>query len=129
VHASHSTDIGQKTIGRNDLRPNEKRTRLMSSPETRKRFLYAFGALIVLAVIFQLFLRYQYVHTVGYSITRIDRLTGASCELPCAPAISNQSTPNPWDAVGRPTPTGAVDALIQKARSSPPADPYQFKKP
>lgn len=40
------------------------------------------GAILVLLV-FQFYLRYQYVHTVGARITRIDRVTGQSCELPC----------------------------------------------
>jgi Pentapeptide repeats (8 copies) len=36
-------------------------------------------ALVAAAVIFQLFLRYQYIHTVGQSVERVDRLTGQSC--------------------------------------------------
>jgi hypothetical protein len=41
--------------------------------------LIAIGA----AIIFQLFFRYSYIHTVGVRVVRVDRLTGTSCELPC----------------------------------------------
>ena len=39
--------------------------------------------LVVGGVIFQVFLRYTYVHTVGESVVRIDRATGESCVMPC----------------------------------------------
>jgi len=38
---------------------------------------------IVAALSFQFFFRYTYIHTIGANVTRIDRLTGASCDLPC----------------------------------------------
>lgn len=88
-----------------------------------KRGLYLVGGLIGLAVIFQLFLRYQYIHTYGRNITRIDRLTRQSCELPCRPVTF---TP----AAAAPVATDALDALAEKRKSSPtPDDPYHFKTP
>ena len=43
-----------------------------------------FSALIVIAVIFQLFFRYQYI-TVGQGAAwRVDRLTNTICLMPCA---------------------------------------------
>lgn len=56
-----------------------------------KRLAYAIAGLLVAAVIFQLFLRYQYIAANDGGIARIDRLTGASCYLPCKP------TPTPGD--------------------------------
>jgi hypothetical protein len=41
-------------------------------------------AILVFAAIFQLFFRYEYMHTTGNLVVRVDRLTGASCYLPCA---------------------------------------------
>lgn len=43
---------------------------------------YVFGGLVVLALVFQFFFRYQYVH-VGTRIMRIDRLSSGSCYMPC----------------------------------------------
>lgn len=39
--------------------------------------------LVVGGVIFQVLLRYTYVHTVGDNVVRIDRATGESCTMPC----------------------------------------------
>ena len=50
------------------------------------------------AVLFQLFLRYEYIST-GYWVMRVDRLTGTSCEMPCP-----QATVSPLTAM-LPTPT------------------------
>ncbi len=63
-----------------------------------RRFAWAAGGLgIALAVLaaFQLFLRYEYVSG-GDRVTRIDRLTGASCQLPCTPAPPTPK-PTPFD--------------------------------
>ena len=39
---------------------------------------------VVLAgIVFQVFLRYTYVHTVGNTVVRVDRVSGESCALPC----------------------------------------------
>jgi hypothetical protein len=46
-----------------------------------KRGLYIVGGLIAVAVIFQLFFRYQYIHQLDLLVLRIDRLTGQSCVL------------------------------------------------
>jgi hypothetical protein len=43
-------------------------------------------AAVLVAVLFQLSFRYSYVHTIGTQVARIDRLTGASCVMPCASA-------------------------------------------
>lgn len=40
--------------------------------------------LVVLGgIVFQVFLRYTYVHTVGNTVVRVDRVSGESCALPC----------------------------------------------
>jgi hypothetical protein len=41
---------------------------------------YALATLVALWVLFQVFFRYQYVSAANF-VWRIDRLTGASCEL------------------------------------------------
>lgn len=61
-----------------------------------RKILLALGALLAAIVLFQCFLRYQYVGA-GARVTRIDRLTGASCILPCARAVP-ASTETPGDA-------------------------------
>lgn len=43
------------------------------------------SGVIALALLFQLFFRYQYIHTVGNAVMRVDRVTGATCYLPCLP--------------------------------------------
>jgi hypothetical protein len=53
------------------------------------------GALIVVAAAFQLFFRYQYIGS-GLAVMRVDRVTGASCVMPCRPApASSPSPPSP----------------------------------
>jgi hypothetical protein len=52
--------------------------------------------LIVLAIIFQLFLRYQYVQGGPAHVRRIDRLTGTSRFSPCLPPIYARP-PSPRD--------------------------------
>lgn len=91
-----------------------------------KYLLYSVGGLILVAAMFQLFLRYQYIHTVGVRITRIDRLTGSSCELPCkpvafTPASANTVVPDS-PPIPRPTRTSAVDALLHDSRVVPCSD-------
>ncbi len=39
--------------------------------------------LVLGGVVFQVFLRYTFVHTVGNTVVRIDRVSGESCVLPC----------------------------------------------
>ena len=41
-------------------------------------------ALVLAGAAFQLFLRYQYVHTGANGVVRIDRVSGDSCTLPCS---------------------------------------------
>lgn len=69
-----------------------------------KRLLYAIGGIVLLAVIFQLFFRQQYIVTSRYTI-RVDRITGASCFMPCLPT----ATPVP------PTPTPSDEEFEQNA--------------
>jgi hypothetical protein len=58
-------------------------------PETKAKsnkldFALVLLLLVVLGgVVFQLFLRYAYVHTAGNTVVRIDRISGDSCVLPC----------------------------------------------
>ena len=49
----------------------------------QQRIVQILLVLVALAVVFQLFLRYQYIHTSGADIVRVDRLTGQSCDMPC----------------------------------------------
>ena len=52
--------------------------------------------LVLMALVgFQVFLRYQYVQA-GDHVTRIDRVTGASCQLPCTPPPPTPA-PTPFD--------------------------------
>jgi len=51
-----------------------------------KRALYILGGLLIVAVVFQLFFRYQYLKS-GYEWYRVDRLTGQTCTMPCPPLI------------------------------------------
>jgi hypothetical protein len=67
---------------------------------------YGAAGLALVAAVFQFFFRYEYIHTAGVRITRIDRVTGQSCQLPCAPA-----TP-------RPTPIPSYDDLLREARAN-----------
>src|ERR1700685_1432379 len=67
----------------------------------REHVLLYSGALVCALVTMQLFFRYQYVEYRD-DITRIDRLTGSSCRMPCTP-------PPPSTATPMPTPTFAKD--------------------
>ena len=53
----------------------------------RSQLLWAAFAILALVVLVQLF-RYDYVHTTGQIVMRVDRLTGASCSMPCQPIES-----------------------------------------
>ena len=52
------------------------------------------GALIVVAAGFQLFFRYAYIGS-GPIVIRIDRVTGASCFMPCRPTPAPSPSPAP----------------------------------
>jgi hypothetical protein len=54
---------------------------------------FSIGGLLIAAVLFQVFLHYEYIHLAGGSVMRIDRLTGTSCYMPCTP----KPTPSPFD--------------------------------
>ncbi len=62
----------------------------------RKPAWFAAGAVFTVLV-FQLFFRFDYVHVAGARVMRIDRLSGASCDIPCIPAP--RPTPTPFDRV------------------------------
>jgi hypothetical protein len=75
------------------------------------RFIAVFATALVLIAIFQLFFRYQYIEqylklgeSSGTRITRIDRLTGASCVMPCTYAPA-RTTPAPATTNPEPTAT------------------------
>lgn len=72
-----------------------------------KRILYGLGAVIVVAAIFQLFFRYEYVPQSVATVWRVDRLTGATCRLPCS-TKSDVIDPDR-------TPAPTADDLNQKA--------------
>ncbi len=85
-------------------------------------------ALLILALgAFQLFLRYQYVHTTGTKVVRIDRVTGQSCVLPCQNADGGAY--GPYYAAYAPAPTPrpekachAADVVRVVAQFAPPAE-------
>jgi hypothetical protein len=60
--------------------------------------LLALGAVLAAAVLFHWFFRYQYVEA-GTRVMRIDRLTGASCLMPCHRLITALTTPSPGSEV------------------------------
>jgi len=57
---------------------------------------YVVGALVAVGFVFQLFFRYEYVHQSSGFTYRIDRLTQASCVMPCIPAPPTPQ-PTPFD--------------------------------
>lgn len=59
---------------------------------TTHRLWLVLGVLITAGFVFQVFLRYQYIPR-GYVITRVDRLNGTVCNMPCTPIPP--STPKP----------------------------------
>jgi hypothetical protein len=79
---------------------------------SNSRVLLVVASVVAAGMIFQLFLRYQYVGS-GVLITRIDRLFGTSCTMPCLPTPRPRPTP-------RATPenlTASDNEAIQLARS------------
>jgi hypothetical protein len=60
----------------------------------KTRLLTLGGAVVVVAAVFQLFFRYQYIPDRGI-IQRIDRISGNVCVMPCTPA----PTATPYDMV------------------------------
>ncbi len=61
---------------------------------------------VALALVFQFFLRYEYVHLAGGRVMRIDRATGSSCFMPCTPPPP-APTPTPYD------PKVAIDDFLR----------------
>ncbi len=95
----------------------------------------AVALLIVALGAFQLFGRYQYVHTTGTKVVRIDRITGQNCVLPCQnadggaygpyyAAYAPEATPRP-DKVCH-----TADVVRVAAEFSPPVDrtPTPYRK-
>ena len=83
---------------------------------TLARALGVAGGLIVLAAVFQLFFRYEYLGS-GRALMRIDRVTGGSCFMPCRP------TPPPSPSPAQSPPNYAADdqraiALAQRQLSA-----------
>ncbi len=69
----------------------------------------AIALLIVALAIFQFFLRYAYVHTVGNKVVRIDRVSGQSCVLPCN--AGDNGGYGPYYAAYVPPPTPRPDKV------------------
>lgn len=69
------------------------------------------GIVIAVILVYQLFFRYQYIER-SYGITRIDRLSGTSCRLPCTPT---PATPEPTPF--RPETEDAAAIELAKAAS------------
>jgi hypothetical protein len=70
---------------------------------------YSIAALILIAVTFQLFFRYEYVRQSAGLTWRVDRLTGASCTLPC------EQTPAPNADLTKARYDEAADNIKQRA--------------
>lgn len=51
-------------------------------------------ALTLVAAVFQLFFRYEYIHLSGMVVMRVDRLTGTTCLLP-SPTMMHACNPEP----------------------------------
>lgn len=61
---------------------------------------YILGGLALVCLVFQVFFRYEYIHFNSGRVMQIDRLTRASCNLPCEPTSRIPiATPTPYDAV------------------------------
>ena len=67
---------------------------------------YVVGGIVLAAIVFQFFLRYNYVHLRGGYVMRLDRLTASSCYMPCLPKPPTP-TPVPYDR------KAAVDRFLQ----------------
>jgi hypothetical protein len=61
---------------------------------SNRRGLYIFGAVVLAGAVFQLFFRYEYIHLSGAGVMRVDRLTKASCVLPCTEDPTPEPTPS-----------------------------------
>ena len=72
---------------------------LSREQRVNRRVAWSLGAAFAALAIFQLFLRYYYVHTSGTQLVRIDRLTGESCVMPCdrAPVAAASPEASPFD--------------------------------
>jgi hypothetical protein len=49
----------------------------------KRQIWHAVAGLVIAVLVFQLLLRYQYVHLRGNHVLRIDRLTATTCIMPC----------------------------------------------
>ena len=83
-----------------------KGTRPRSAASEVRRAGYGIAILLGLAAIFQLFFRYEYLAGGGVIFLRVDRLTLASCFMPCdrVRAVSQSSLIAPL-----PSPTPVID--------------------
>jgi len=77
-----------------------------------KRIWYITGGIVATILVFQLFFRFQYEHLIGLRVMRIDRLTGASCYLPCL------ATPSPAPPTPMPSNAQLEQEAIALARGS-----------
>jgi hypothetical protein len=68
-----------------------KKKRLQSLPRWGRSALYAAGGIVAFLLVFQLFLRYEYVPSNG-ALLRIDRLTQQTCRMDGADCV-DPSTP------------------------------------
>jgi hypothetical protein len=77
--------------------------------------LYATAALVLAGIAFQVFLRYTYVKQNAYVTWRVDRVTGASCVLPCEGTPSPTAQPSVDSAVLKAQYEEKVDIVKQRA--------------
>ncbi|MDQ2857222.1 MAG: hypothetical protein M3R53_01050 [Candidatus Eremiobacteraeota bacterium] len=88
--------------------------------------------IVLVGVVYQLFLRYTYVHTVGNTVVRVDRVSGAACTLPCAEGFGQGTTGGAYVPPPSPAPDKACHSasVVRVANSlRPPVTrtpaPYQ----
>jgi len=86
-----------------------------------QRYIYWISGALALALVFQLFFRYQYLHS-GVVILRVDRLTGASCTMPCRsgnlPAAASTTSAYAAPPLGNEESREGADAIaLVKGRS------------
>jgi hypothetical protein len=75
---------GNRAIGkapRTKKERNEMNSEAFERKRMRQKLFYAVAILLSVGLIFQFCVRYQYIHTAGQAIWRIDRLTGNSCRV------------------------------------------------
>lgn len=66
---------------------------MLGALKVATRAFYIVCSGLLLGAIFSIIFRYQYIHTSGLAVMRIDRLLGMSCYMPCLSKASVTRTP------------------------------------